>query len=160
MRFRYGLLAAGALALLGPGAANAAVYNVSNTNDVAASNPASGSCATPPLSAAAGACTLRSSVQAANHVSGDSTINVSAGTYKLTIAPSGGDDDSNGDLNVTNTTGTITIKGAGSGTSGTIVDANFIDRAFLIVPNGGLEIDGVRIRNGRPGTLGNVTSCP
>src|SRR5438874_8281546 len=146
MRLRGALLAAAALALLAPGAANAAVYNVSNTNDVAASNPASGSCATPPLSAAAGACTLRSSVQAANHVSGDSTINVSAGTYKLTIAPSGPDDDSTGDLNVTNTSGKVTVNGAGSGPSGTIVDGNFTDRVFAVVANADLEVDGVRIR--------------
>jgi len=160
MRFRGALLAAAALALLAPGAASAAVYNVSNTNDVAAANPASGSCATPLLSAAGGACTLRSAVQAANKVSGPSTINVSAGTYKLTIAPSGPDDDSTGDLNVTNTSGKITINGAGSGTSGTIVDGNFTDRVFVVVANADLEVDGMRIRNGRPGSLGNVTSCP
>jgi uncharacterized repeat protein (TIGR01451 family) len=161
MRFRCALLAAAAaLALLAPAAARAAVYDVSNTNDVAASNPSSGSCATPPLSAAAGACTLRSAVQAANHVSGPSTISVSPGTYKLTIAPSGPDDDSTGDLNVTNTSGKITIDGAGSGPSGTIVDGNFTDRVFDTATSTDVEIDGVRIRNGRPGSLGNTTTCP
>src|SRR5438132_292648 len=84
----------------GPGSASAANYNVSNTNDVAAQNPSSGSCATPSGSDAHGACTLRSAVQAANNVNADSTITLAAGVYKLTIAPSGGDDDSTGDLNI------------------------------------------------------------
>ncbi len=155
---RLPLLAALPLALLIPASASADTYNVSNTSDVAAQNPTVG-CATPSGSSAHGACTLRSAVQAANDNAG-STIKLAAGTYKLTIAPSGGDDDSTGDLNLTNGSGTTTIKGAGSGTSGTIVDANFIDRAFHVDDDVTAEIDGVRIRNGRPGGLGNVNSCP
>jgi uncharacterized repeat protein (TIGR01451 family) len=146
--------------MLVPASASADVYSVSNTNDVPAQNAASGSCATPLLSSAAGACTLRSAVQAANQVAGPSTINVAAGTYVLTIAPSGADDDSTGDLNVTNLSGKITINGAGSGTSGTIVDGNFTDQIFSLNTDTDVEIVGVRIRNGRTGGLGQVTTCP
>ena len=146
--------------MLGPASAAADVYDVSNTNDVPAQNPASGSCATSNASPAGGACTLRSAVQAANQVSGPSTINLAAGNYVLTIAPSGPDNDATGDLDITNLSGKITINGAGAGTSGTIIDGNFTDRIFDGRTDTSLEITGVRIRNGRNGMLGNVTTCP
>src|SRR4051812_9770569 len=146
--------------MIAPGAASAAVYDVSNTNDVPALNAASGSCATPPLSAAGGACTLRSAVQAANQVAGPSTINLAAGTYVLTIAPSGPDNDATGDLDVTNLSGKLTINGAGAGTSGTIIDGNLTDRIFDLRTDTNVEIKGVRIRNGRTQALANATACP
>jgi uncharacterized repeat protein (TIGR01451 family) len=152
------LLSAIVIAALAPSGAAAAVFSVTNTNDVVAANPGSGSCATAPGSVAAGACTLRSAVQAANNVAGPSTINVAAGTYKLTIAPTGTSDASTGNLNITNTTGIVTIAGAGSGS--TIIDGNFLDRVFNVAGSASAAISGVTIRNGRPGGLGNVTSCP
>ena len=154
------LLGAATLGLAVPASAGAANFNVSNTNDVAAQNPASGSCATPSGSDAHGACTLRSAVQAANNVNADSTITLAAGVYKLTIAPSGGDDDSTGDLNITNAPNKLTINGAGSGTNGSVIDGNFTDRVFRIDADTPAEFNNVRIRNGRTGGIGNTTTCP
>jgi uncharacterized repeat protein (TIGR01451 family) len=157
---RFGFAGLGALFLVlvsgAAPAAGATVFNVSNTNDVAALNAASGSCATPPASPAGGACTLRSAVQAAHNTAGSSTINVAAGTYKLTIAPTGADDDSSGDLNVT---GTLTITGAGSGAGGTIVDGNFTDRVFDITSGADVAISDLTVQHGRAG-LGSSTTCP
>jgi uncharacterized repeat protein (TIGR01451 family) len=143
------------LAFASPAAA--ANFSVSNTHDVAAANPANG-CATPPASAAGGQCTLRSAVQAANAAGASSTITLAAGTYTLTINPitAGTDDDSAGDLNVENSD--LTINGAGA--ASTTIDANFIDRAFTIDSNQTLNLNDVTVKNGRAGTLGNVTACP
>src|SRR5439155_21373922 len=154
------LLGAAPLGLAVPASAGTANFNVSNTNDVAAQNPASGSCATPSGSDEHGACTLRSAVQAANNVNADSTIALAAGVYTLTIAPSGGDDDSTGDLNITNAPNKLTINGAGSGTNGSVIDGNFTDRVFRIDADTPVVIDGVRIRNGRTGGLGQNVTCP
>lgn len=154
-----GVVAAIALALLAlPSAASAAHYSVSNTNDVPAQDPSAGDCATPPASAAGGECTLRSAIQAANHATAPSTITLAGGTYTLTIAPSGPDDDSTGDLNITQTGGKVTI--AGEGAASTIIDGNFLDRVFRSDSGTDVEITGVTVRNGRAGTLGNVTECP
>ena len=83
------LLGAATLGLAAPGSASAANFNVSNTNDVAAQNPSSGSCATPSGSDAHGACTLRSAVQAANNVNADSTITLAAALGALALVWTG-----------------------------------------------------------------------
>src|SRR5437764_12575052 len=44
----------------------------------------------------------------------NNTISLAAGSYKLTIAPGGGDDNSTGDLNVGGTVTGLTVSGAGS----------------------------------------------
>src|SRR4051794_2581776 len=76
---------------------------------------------------AAGTCSLRQAVEAANTDggqggcaagSGADTIVLGPGTHKLAIAPSGADDNAAGDLNLS---GTATISGAGA--SATILDA-------------------------------------
>src|SRR5947208_14427054 len=60
----------------------AQTYNVNSTADLANSSPTSKVCAT-----ATGACTLRAAIQASNaNTSGTNTINLPAGTYRLTIA--------------------------------------------------------------------------
>ena len=71
------------------------------------------------------------------------SIVVPAGNYKLTIAPSGTDDDSTGDLNITSD---MTITGAGEGL--TFVDGNQLDRVFNIGPGRNCTLAGMQIFNG------------
>src|SRR5438270_11982503 len=71
-------------------------------------------------------CSLREAIGAANGLAGADTINVPAGTYKLTITGSGEDADATGDLDITDDT---TIQGAGAGATG--IDATGLgDRVF------------------------------
>jgi uncharacterized repeat protein (TIGR01451 family) len=148
-----GLVAAATLALAPAASAN--TYSVSNTTDAGATDPSTG-CAT---SLPGGACTLRSAIQAADVAGGLNTITLAAGDYKLTIAPVEDDDVSNGDLNVTNDD-QLTITGT-AGAGSTTIDANFLDRAFNVDTDGSaLTLTGVSIENGRPGGLGDVTTCP
>lgn len=80
-------------------------------------------------------------------------ITLPAGTYKLTIPSTGSDDPSTGDLDVNNLDNgaSITINGAGS--SSTVINANFVDRAFTVhsdTTTGGLTLSGMTIENGSP----------
>jgi CSLREA domain-containing protein len=126
-------------------AANAASFTVNSTADAALSNPASTSC----VSTHGGDCTLRAAVQAADNSGGASTITVPAGTYKLTVASTAADDPSNGDLDIKGPSTAVTIDGAGA--SGTIIDANHIDRAFAVQPEESLTLSGVTVKNGLTG---------
>lgn len=149
--------------LAGPALASAVTFNVQTTADGNQSSPGTTSCASN-AETAAGKCTLRSSIEAAdNEPQGtDVTINVPAGTYKLTVpnescvqncAPI-----NSYSLNVLSGPNSVTITGAGA--TSTIVDANFLDRAFDL--NGGptVSISGMTIEHGRSGGIGNVSSCP
>ena len=73
-----------------------------------------------------------------------------AGTYTLTIEPTGtAFDPTQGDLDIINDA-KVTIKGAGQ--ASTIVDANEIDRAFTVDDGAGLSLSDLTIANGRSGT--------
>jgi CSLREA domain-containing protein/uncharacterized repeat protein (TIGR01451 family) len=133
------LLAVTVLGMLAStGAANAASFTVTTTND---SND--GACT-------ASLCSLRDAVVAADAAGGASTITVPAGTYKLTIASTAPTDPTNGDLDINSgdNGASVTINGAGSGS--TIIDANNIDRAFSVQKGGSLTLSGMTIRNGNP----------
>lgn len=82
------------------GVADAAVFNVTGTAD--GTGPCSGSSCP----------TLRSAVLKSNEEGGSNTINVPAGTYTLTLTPSGPDDGRTGDLHIE---ANVTIAGAGAG---------------------------------------------
>ena len=73
---------------------------------------------------------LRAALDTYNGTSDDDTINVAAGTYTLSGAAL---DNANasGDLDITKTGGSLTIQGAGAGS--TFIDANDVDRVFHIV---------------------------
>lgn len=109
-----------------PVAAEPQVITVTTTADGAAARPLSGECRT-----AAGECTLRAAIQAAN-VRPGSTIVVPAGRYLLTIPPNRLNvngpliDPTTGDLDLTADT---TVRGAGQ--EQTIIDANRLDRVLL-----------------------------
>ena len=161
-----GLVALAALTCAGPALASTASFNVQTTADGNQSSPGSTSCATISDSGTQGKCTLRSTIEAAsNEPQGtDVTINVPAGTYKLTVAnPLCSQRCSNlsassYSLNIPNGPNSITVAGAGAAT--TIVDANFLDRAFNISSGPRVTISGLTVEHGRPGGIGNVSDCP
>ncbi len=132
------LLAVSLAALAGAGTANAASFTVTTTAD-----SSDGTCT-------ATLCSLRDAVEAADAAGGSSTITVPAGTYTLTIEPTGtAFDPTQGDLDIINDA-KVTIKGAGQ--ASTIVDANEIDRAFTVDDGAGLSLSDLTIANGRSGT--------
>lgn len=99
-----------------PVAAQAATFSVNDLNDAPLASHAQGC-----QSADDGLCTLRAALQAADLASGDTTVNLPAGTYELTRAQTAdrSDDGSIGNLVVENasgdgTTNTVTINGAGA----------------------------------------------
>ena len=74
-------------------------------------------------------CTLRSAIIAANNNPGSDSISLLAGTYDLSIPPSGLPTASDGDLNITDD---LVITGTPSDPSQTVIDANQIDRVLSI----------------------------
>jgi hypothetical protein len=129
----------------------APTFTVNNTaDDLVDVSPGNGNCSTtltptPPYN-----CTLRAAFMEANHTSGlGATIVIPAGTYTLAMSAMPGDDETNGDLNLTTPASgnpIITITGAGADT--TIIDANQIDRVLHIHAGRTVNITGVKIRNG------------
>src|SRR5262249_3184935 len=107
-------------AAIGPQTALAATFTVTKTADT---NDGVGN----------SDCSLREAISAANATLGADTITLPAGTYQLTLANAGGtneDNNATGDLDVNDS---LTINGAGSGT--TIIEAgtntsNGIDKVF------------------------------
>ena len=83
-----------------------------------------------------------SAIQAANAKPHADTIILPAGTFTMTIPPTGNDDASTGDLDIN---GSVTIKGARAGL--TIIDGNHLDRVFTIV-RGAVAISDITIENG------------
>lgn len=128
-----------ALALAGPVAAQAATFTVNTTADDATAP--SGTATSCPST-----CTLRDAVIAANNSPGDNTIVLPAGHYTLSLAPTGADDATTGDLNITNPAGTTTITGAGART--TTVDANKIDRVFFVAAGASAAFSHLTITGG------------
>src|SRR5579884_3785323 len=98
-------------------------------------------------------CSLRDAVQAADAdtafgacpagSAAGTTIVVPAGTYTLSIPSTGIDDNSTGDLNITQS---VTLEGAGLGK--TTIDSNHIDRIFNIASGTTVTITGVTLTNG------------
>ena len=103
--------------------------------------------------AADGSCSLREAISAANSDAATGgcpagadtdTITVPAGTYELSRAGDGEDANSTGDLDVTES---VTIDGADAGS--TTVDAKQLDRAFHVVTDATVTIEGLTVRGGR-----------
>jgi hypothetical protein len=94
-------------------------------------------------------CTLRGAITKANADPG-STINLLAGTYHLSVAQSGTDDGSTGDLDIKVN---MTIKGAGAGLTTVVADAGVHDRIFETDNNGSpatVAISDLRVTGGSP----------
>jgi hypothetical protein len=121
------------------------VFTVNSTLDQPDDLSMPGTCHT-----AANTCTLRAAIMQANRTSGvGATIILSAGIYKLTIPSTGTDGEANGDLNLTSPAGgnpIITISGAGA--ANTIIDANQLDRVFMIHAGRTTTLSDITIRNG------------
>lgn len=169
-RLALAMVSAGTLLFAGPAMAGTATFNVQTTVDGNQASPGTTSCASNAESAS-GKCTLRSSIEAANSepVGTNVTINVPAGTYQLTVANQSSCNTSGRNaqvcqplssysLNIFNGPSSVTVAGAGA--SSTIVDANFLDRAFDIAQGPIVTISGLTIEHGRPGDLGHATDCP
>src|SRR5579859_710317 len=129
---------------------SAPTFTVNSISDVVASPPLdSGPCETAPGN---NTCTLRAAIMKANHwPGGGATIlfgpQVSGIPIVLERPASGTDDETVGDLNITQT---VTIRG--SGASNTIIDGNGSvthDRVFRIGPGIMVTISGVTIQGGK-----------
>jgi CSLREA domain-containing protein len=131
--------------LLLAGFAAAGDFDVNSVLDEVDDNPGNGSCHT-----ASGHCSLRAAVMEANRVVDGSkqvTIELPAGTYFLTLAPTGGNGDESGDLDLPLDAKPIVISGAGAAT--TIIDAGAIDdRVFNIGTARVVSLVGFALRNG------------
>jgi hypothetical protein len=91
-------------------------------------------------------CTLRAAIMNANlHASG-ATIHLPAGIYTLTLPIASPLDDSNGNLDISNT---VTIIGAGA--ASTIIDAGALDGVFRLHPSAVVTMTGLTIRGGNGG---------
>lgn len=86
-------------------------------------------------------CTLRAAVQEANARVGPDTVELSAGTYKLTIPGVLENRSASGDIDVLEA---LTIQGADA--SRTVVDGSFLDRVFHV--GDALALSDLTIRNG------------
>jgi large repetitive protein len=91
----------------------ASSWTVTTQNDGVDSNVGDNVCAT-----GAGQCTLRAAIQEANATGAADTVIVPAGTYTITIAPSGDNGADNGDFDITRP---LTI--TGTGPAATVIDA-------------------------------------
>ncbi len=130
-------------------------FTVNSTVDAVASAPLdNGVCETAPGN---GVCTLRAAIMKANHYPGGGvTINLPAlpagYTYRLAIPPSGVDDETTGDLNVT---AFMNIVGAGA--TATTIDGNgsvVSDRVFTIANGVVVMMTGITIQNAKWQGLG------
>ncbi|MFQ5717953.1 MAG: FG-GAP-like repeat-containing protein [Acidobacteriota bacterium] len=94
-----------------------------------------------------GVSSLREAVQDANSRPGPDLILLGPGTYTLSIAGAGENAAASGDLDVTDSSGTLTIQGAGAPSP--IIEASGIDRVFEII-GASLTLEGVTITGGMP----------
>lgn len=90
---------------------------------------------------------LRAAITAANANAEDDIIELTAGTYNLTLSGASEDNNASGDLDLTETGHTITMLGAG--TDQTIVDASgLLDRVFDVKSDVTVEFVGLTITGG------------
>lgn len=139
-------------------------FIVNTTNDTNDNDFADGLC-----SDVSGNCSLRAAIQqAVQHPGSDDTIEVPAGTYNLietggdSGSPSTRDDYANnagvGDFDLYFSSSTLTITGAGSGS--TIINASGLsDRVFDVITGSTVTIIGVTIQNGSTSGSGGGIKC-
>jgi CSLREA domain-containing protein/uncharacterized repeat protein (TIGR01451 family) len=131
------------LALALAGTARADTFTVNSTVDAVDATIGNGACLT-----AGGVCSLRAAIQEANFTPAADTIVLPAvaAHYRLVIAGTGEDAGATGDLDVAQP---LTINGGGA--SGTVIDANSIDRAIDVLgTNTNLTLSGVTVTGGHP----------
>jgi hypothetical protein len=109
-------------------------------------------------------CSLREAITTANeNTLGDHSIIVPAGTYTLSLSSvmlfvsTDGDDNTDGDLDITNTGSAITIQGEDMAT--TIIDGDgstMQERVFEVLANVTAVFENMTIQNGRAGATGSL----
>ncbi|MEO7910466.1 MAG: tandem-95 repeat protein [Roseiflexaceae bacterium] len=113
-----------------------------------------------------GDCSLREAIQAANTNtavdvcpagSDADTIQLSAGTYNLSLGNITGDEDQNktGDLDINDIGGNLTIRGVDASTT-SITNIVALDRVMHILPNTTVTLSGVSINNGHSSQNGGA----
>ncbi len=95
---------------------------------------------------------LRGAIRTANQTSGNNTILLDEGVYRLTIEGTFENFAASGDLDVRDSSGSLTIIGQGS--DKTTIDAAGIDRVFEVHAGSTLVLEGVRIIGGDGGNTG------
>jgi len=125
----------------------AATFAVDSTTDSVDALPGNGACAD-----AGGACTLRAAIMEANALAGADEIDLPAGVYTIAITGTNEDGCLTGDFDVTDTTGQLSITGAG--VDATFIDANFLDRVFDNQDGVSLAVHQATVRNGGAGAWG------
>ena len=98
-----------------------------------------------------GVTSLREAIIAANAGAGGDTINLAAGTYTMSIAGTGENAATTGDLDILKD---VTISGAGAGS--TIINAGGIDRVFETRSSTIATISGVTIQGGNSSGGGGI----
>ncbi|MFC1596391.1 choice-of-anchor Q domain-containing protein [Planctomycetota bacterium] len=93
-----------------------------------------------------GVTTLRAAIMESNALEGDQVVMVPAGTYRLSRAGTGEDGAATGDLDVTDTSGSLTILGAGW--EFTVIDADRIDRVFHVQSEARASLSWVTVTGG------------
>lgn len=129
-------------------------FKVNTTADQPDDNTSDGLCHT-----SANTCSLRAAIMQANHLStnGRVMIDVPAGIYRLTLAPSGTDPEASGDLNLTTPTDSsqqLYITGANP--ISTVIDANNTSRAISIAVGRKATLSALTVRNGNDSAVGGV----
>jgi CSLREA domain-containing protein len=137
------LLAASVGALAPPPVAHAATFTVNTTADTDDAAKGDGICAD-----SSGNCSLRAAISEANALAGADTITLPAGTYTLTRTGAGENNNATGDLDLKSA---ITLNGAGA--NNTVIDANQIDRVLQVFGGATVELNGVKLTNGRTPNL-------
>lgn len=134
-----------------PVSAQAAVFVVNTTDDVADEAPGDGICQT---AAGNGVCSLRAAIMEANALPGPDTIIVPPGTYVLTRdAAADNKTASSGPLIITEA---LTITGAGPGS--TIIDGRQRQQVFDIAATATVNISGVTVQNGNGSDGGGINN--
>ncbi|MBK8138491.1 MAG: CSLREA domain-containing protein [Chloroflexi bacterium] len=131
------VLVLGVLAGTHPASADTA-YTVNTAADAVDATIGDGLCLT-----AAGKCSLRAAIQEANANPDLTVITLKEKTHKITILGTDEDAGATGDFDLSSP---ITIQGVTAATS--IVDANFIDRAFDLHADAALTLMNATVRNG------------
>jgi CSLREA domain-containing protein len=127
-----------ALAVAGP-AVSAGPFNVNSTSDHVDLSPGNGVCQD-----STGQCSLRAAVMEANALPGADTIVLPSGTFNVQLPGNNEDAGLTGDLDLT---GTLTLRGAGSGL--TIVDAALLhDRVFDVLTGAQVSLSDLTIQHG------------
>jgi predicted outer membrane repeat protein len=121
--------------------------NVNTTDDRIDDDTSDGVCHT-----SANTCSLRAAIMQANRLTGPLVrINVPAGVYTLTRPPTGTDDESSGNLNISPLFfGAAAIVISGAGASSTIIDANQMDNVIHIAQLRIVTLSGITVRDGKP----------